>query len=104
MTHEIPRLECSGTGFFGGNGPTVERKCETCNGTGVLVEDGVERLQRKPTESHSEAHKRIYQPSDPANVSIPSRPAGHTPIAPKSTTNGKSPVAGGIQVFKEGVY
>jgi len=36
MTHEIPCLECGGSGFFGGNGPQVERKCEACNGTGVL--------------------------------------------------------------------
>jgi hypothetical protein len=53
----------------------------------------VERLQRKDTESHSEAHKRIYgnqQPSDPANVSIPSRPVDRkNGCSPKTTTNGK---------------
>jgi len=37
--------------------------------------------------------ERIIQPSDPANVSIPSRPDSQAPIAPKSITNGKAPVA-----------
>jgi hypothetical protein len=41
MTFEIPCSECSGAGFFGGNGPTVERECSACRGTGVLVEDGL---------------------------------------------------------------
>jgi DnaJ-class molecular chaperone len=48
VTHEIPCLECSGAGFFGGNGPTVERKCEACNGTGVLVEDGLVNVRPVP--------------------------------------------------------
>jgi DnaJ-class molecular chaperone len=48
MTFEIPCLECGGSGFFGGNGPTVERKCEACNGTGVLVEDGLVNVRPVP--------------------------------------------------------
>jgi DnaJ-class molecular chaperone len=48
MTFEIPCLECSGAGFFGGNGPQVERRCEACNGTGVLVEDGLVNVRPVP--------------------------------------------------------
>lgn len=46
MTFEIPCSECSGAGFHGGNGPTVERKCEACKGSGVLVEDGLVNVRR----------------------------------------------------------
>ncbi len=48
MTFEVSCLECSGSGFFGGNGPQVERKCEACNGTGVLVEDGLVNVRPVP--------------------------------------------------------
>ena len=48
MTFEITCQECSGAGFFGGNGPTVDRKCEACNGTGVLVEDGLVNVRPVP--------------------------------------------------------
>jgi hypothetical protein len=54
----------------------------------------VERLTRKDTESHSEAHKRIYgtQPSGPEKAE-PNRPTENGRIAPKSITNGKATVA-----------
>lgn len=48
MTFEIPCQQCGGAGFFGGNGPTVERKCQACNGTGVLVEDGLVNVRPVP--------------------------------------------------------
>ncbi len=48
MTFEIPCQQCGGAGFFGGNGPQVERKCEACNGTGVLVEDGLVNVRPVP--------------------------------------------------------
>ena len=48
MTFEITCLECGGAGFLGGNGPTVERKCEACNGTGVLVEDSFVNVRPVP--------------------------------------------------------
>ena len=48
MTFEIPCQECSGAGFFGGNGPTVERKCEACDGRGVLVEDTLANVRPVP--------------------------------------------------------
>jgi DnaJ-class molecular chaperone len=48
MTFEIPCQECSGAGFFGGNGPEVERQCEACNGRGVLVEDGPVNVRPVP--------------------------------------------------------
>lgn len=48
MTFEIPCPQCSGAGFFGNNGPRVERKCEACNGTGVLVEDGLVNVRPVP--------------------------------------------------------
>ncbi len=48
MTFEIPCQECSGAGFFGGNGPTVERRCEACNGRGVLVEDSPVNVRPVP--------------------------------------------------------
>ncbi len=48
MTFETPCPECSGAGFFGGNGPQVERKCEACNGNGVLVEDGLVNVRPVP--------------------------------------------------------
>ena len=48
MTHEIPCQQCSGAGFFGGNGPSVERQCEACNGAGVLVEDGLVNVRPVP--------------------------------------------------------
>lgn len=48
MTFETPCPECGGSGFFGGNGPQVERKCEACNGTGVLVEDGLVNVRPVP--------------------------------------------------------
>jgi len=40
MTRETICQECSGAGFYGGNGPIVETICAFCKGTGVLVEDG----------------------------------------------------------------
>jgi DnaJ-class molecular chaperone len=39
MTRETICQECSGAGFYGGNGPIVETICAFCNGTGVLVEE-----------------------------------------------------------------
>jgi DnaJ-class molecular chaperone len=48
MTHEIPCQECGGSGFFGGNGPVVERKCEACDGRGVIVEDGLVNVRPVP--------------------------------------------------------
>jgi DnaJ-class molecular chaperone len=48
MTHEIPCQECGGSGFFGGNGPVVERKCEACNGRGVIVEDTLVNVRPVP--------------------------------------------------------
>jgi DnaJ-class molecular chaperone len=48
MTHEIPCFECGGAGFFGGNGPQVERKCEACNGRGVIVEDTLVNVRPVP--------------------------------------------------------
>jgi DnaJ-class molecular chaperone len=39
MTHETSCPECSGAGFYGGNGPIAETICAFCNGTGVLVEE-----------------------------------------------------------------
>ncbi len=59
----------------------------------------VERCVRKNTESHADAHKRIYgnQPDgSEKNAPIPNRPASElnrNNIAPKSITNGKPPVA-----------
>jgi DnaJ-class molecular chaperone len=48
MTFEIPCQECGGSGFFGGNGDIVEQRCEACNGTGVLVEDGLVNVRPVP--------------------------------------------------------
>ncbi len=48
MTFEIPCDQCGGSGFFGGNGPQVERKCGHCNGNGVLVEDGLVNVRPVP--------------------------------------------------------
>ncbi len=48
MTFEIPCDQCGGSGFFGGNGPQVESKCKACNGTGVLVEDGLVNVRPVP--------------------------------------------------------
>jgi DnaJ-class molecular chaperone len=48
MSFEIPCQQCSGSGFFGGNGPMVERKCEACDGNGVLVEDGLVNVRPVP--------------------------------------------------------
>ncbi len=48
MTFEIPCQQCGGAGFFGGNGPTVENECKACNGTGVLVEDGLVNVRPVP--------------------------------------------------------
>jgi DnaJ-class molecular chaperone len=39
MTRETICQECSGAGFYGGNGPIVQTICSFCNGTGVLVEE-----------------------------------------------------------------
>jgi DnaJ-class molecular chaperone len=48
VTFEIPCQECGGAGFFGGNGPTVERKCEACGGRGVLIEDTLVNVRPVP--------------------------------------------------------
>ena len=41
--------ECSGAGFFGNSGPIVEKLCDFCKGTGVLVEGQAYRfLPKKP--------------------------------------------------------
>ncbi len=59
MTRETTCLECSGAGFYGGNGPVVETICAFCNGTGVLVEEGKINLRAVPRLDEIQA-KRIY--------------------------------------------
>lgn len=54
--------ECSGAGFFGGNGPVVDSYCGFCKGTGVLVEEAPYRfvepaIPRKPIARGWRCHR-----------------------------------------------
>lgn len=59
MTPETLCLECSGAGFYGGNGDIAERLCEHCNGTGVLVEEGPINVRAVPRLDELQA-KQIF--------------------------------------------
>ena len=52
---EVDCPECGGAGFFG-NGPYVV-PCEFCRGTGVLIDDSVSLLPRKPISRVSSSKK-----------------------------------------------
>lgn len=46
MSCSIPCPECSGAGFFGGNGPVVESICGYCHGEGAV--DMAEDVRPRP--------------------------------------------------------
>lgn len=48
MEMETQCPECSGAGFFGGNGPRVDVLCGKCKGTGVLIDGQPYRHVDKP--------------------------------------------------------